>query len=136
MASSTDNTQTNANVLGLPRAVVDAALKDTAAEVTQLVGSTPNSNLYQYGGAIARTAVAFYAGRGVGWALDVSGDEATLIGGILACLLVLAWSVMQKKWAAWRTNQTAKASAAASAQATILAGAARTVVLEPPPAKV
>lgn len=128
--------QESSNVYGLPRSVFDAALNQTALSVKTLVPSDASAGAFQYGGSIARTLIAFAAGNRVGWALGVTGDEATLIGGIAGVLLVLVWSVVHQRWAAWRTNQVAKASAAASAAATIIAGVPQAVTLEPPPNKI
>jgi hypothetical protein len=124
------------DLAGLPREVADEALKNTAASVLKLLPSDASASLYQHGGTIARAAIAFYAGRKVGWALDITGDEATLIGGIGAIVLVVAWGIIKNRWAAWRTHEAAKASAAASAKATMMLGEPTAVALEPPPNKV
>lgn len=123
-------------LVGLPREVVDAALQNTANEVKTLVPSDANASAYQYLGAVIRAAILFYAGRGAGWALDISGSERDLIAFIGAGVAVLGWSLLQKRWAAWRTNQAAKASAAASAAATSMnKGIPTPIALEPPPNK-
>lgn len=124
------------DIAGLPREVVDAALMNTADQVKQLLPSDASASLYQHGGTIARALIAFYAGRKVGWALDVTADEATIIGGCLAILGVVAWGIVKNRWAAWRTYQAAKASAAASAAATNITGIPTAVPLEPPPNKI
>jgi len=124
------------NVAGLPREVVDAALASTAEQVKRLVPSDTSASIFQYGGSVLRAFIAFEAGQHVDWALNVSGDEANLIGGILAVLAVVGWGLVKEKWAAWRTNQVARASAAASAQATAIAGVPTAVPLEPPPNKI
>lgn len=124
------------NIVGLPRNVVDAALKETSDKVQTLLPSDASAGLYSYGGTIARTLAAAYAGRLVGWGLDVRPDEAYALGGIAAIVVVIGWGCLQKRWAAWRTNQAAKASAAASAQATMNTGVLTVVTLEPPPIKV
>jgi hypothetical protein len=124
------------DIAGMPRSVANAALVNTSDYVKRLLPSDPKASIYTYGGAIARTLIAFYAGRSVGWAMDVTADEAYMIGGILAVAGVLGWSLVQKKWAAWRTNQAAIASAVASAEATTLRGEPTAVPLEPPPNKI
>lgn len=122
-------------ILGVPREAIDAALRSTSDDVKKLVPSDSGASWYAYGGTIARTLVAFYAGRLVGWGLDVSADEATMLGGILAVVLMLVWGTLKVKWAAWRSHQAAQASAAASASATLQAGIATTVVVAPPQQK-
>jgi hypothetical protein len=120
----------------LPRDVVDAALKETSDKVKELYPSTASVSMYEYGGTIARAIAAAYAGRLIGWGLDVSGDEAYMIGGVMAVVIVIGWGAIQKRFAAWRTNQAARASAAASAQATVANGTPTVVTLEPAPNKV
>lgn len=125
---------------GLPSAVItqttetvaiQAAIQDTAARVNTLVASTPGVAWQTIAGMLVRWGIGVWGAHYATVAETVTGETYQKVVGIVAVLLVLLWSWLQKKWQAWRENETAKASSGASAKATQIAGAPVAVPVQP-----
>lgn len=124
------------SVNNLSQQLIDDALKNFSSDAQKLVPSDKQASWFAYGGSVVRFSLTFLAGKGVGWASGVTGDEQTMITWLVVAGAMLLWSLAQKKVAAIRTWWATRASAAVSAHATQLAGIPVAVPVEPPPNKV
>lgn len=115
----------------VPRSVIDKALNDTAAEVKQLVPSTPSPALLSIVTMVVRWGIGMWGMHETTVAQNVTGSEIETMAGIVAIIIAFCWGLLSKKWASWREDQTAKASASASAAATIQSGVATAVPVQP-----
>lgn len=115
------------------RQAIDEALRATEEQVKDFVPSNPNPAVSVIVLTVVRDIVLVAGGFGYTWAKTVSGDETTMIASTLAVIVAFAWSLLQKKWAAWREHQTALASAAASAAASAKSQTAVAVPVQPLP---
>lgn len=114
------------------RAAIDAAIKDTADQVKQLLPSTPSPGFQILATMVVRWALGLGGMYFATLANTVTGSEVEQVSGIVAILLAVGWSYVQKRYQSWHEHQTALASAAASAQATTLANAPVAVPVQPP----
>lgn len=115
----------------LIRDAVDQALKDTSDSVTKLVGSTPDPTWSAILAGQLRNLAAGAGGILGTYSQTVSGQEWQLIAGLIIGLTPLVFSYLSKKWAAIRSHDGNKASATASAIATVQAGSAVALPVTP-----
>lgn len=115
----------------LIRDAIDQALADTSAKVTALVGSSPNPTWTAILAGQLRNLSAGLGGVLGTYSQTVSGQEWQLIAGLVIGLAPFVFSYLSKKWAAIRAHDGSKASATASAIATVQAGAAVALPVTP-----
>lgn len=101
-----------------------------------LVPSTPDPSIVAIVSGLVRELLALASAFGFTWALTVSGSQIMMISTALVAIGTAGWTVAQKIIAARREHEIAIESAAASAQATMMAGQPVVVAVQPPPSKV
>lgn len=115
----------------LIRNAVDEALKDTSDSVTKLVSSSPDPTWTAILAGQLRTWSAAGGGILATYSQTVSGQDWQLLAGLIVMGTPAVFSWLSKKWAAIRSHDGNKASASASAIATVQAGSAVAVPVKP-----
>ena len=113
----------------------EAALNATDVSINKLEISTPNMSLVTYAPLLGKIVVLFFGGFLVSKGIDVNawtGENWVLIFGVALSIGGVVWAWLGRIWTAWREHQIAKASAAASAAATVAAGKPTEIAIQPP----